>query len=110
MHDYPDTFGEVLKTSREQAGISVEALAEKVNKSVRYIYRLESGDQKPSYQLLCDLVRELSISADFIFFPDRPADDSELGNLLRMLSKCDERSLEVVKATTKALIETAPKK
>ena len=55
MHDYPDKLGEVLKTSREQAGITVEALAEKVNKSVRYIYRLESGDQKPSYQLLCDL-------------------------------------------------------
>ena len=29
---------------------------------------------------------------------------------IRMLSACDEQSLEVVKATAKALIDTAPKK
>jgi len=29
---------------------------------------------------------------------------------IRMLSVCDERSLEVVKATAKALIDTAPEK
>ena len=36
--------------------------------------------------------------------------DSEVENLLRMLSACDERLLEVIKATVKALIDTAPEK
>ena len=53
---------------------------------------------------------ELSISADSIFYPEKPSKDSEVENLLRMLSACDERSLEVVKATVKALIDTAPEK
>ena len=56
------------------------------------------------------MIRELSISADSIFYPEKPSKDSEVENLLRMLSACDERSLEVVKATVKALINTAPKK
>ena len=50
------------------------------------------------------------ISADSIFYPEKPSKDSEVENLLRMLSACDERSLEVVKATAKALIDTAPEK
>ena len=60
--------------------------------------------------VLYKLIRELSISADSIFYPEKPSKDSEVENLLRMLSACDERSLEVVKATVKALIDTAPEK
>ena len=56
------------------------------------------------------MIRELSISPDLIFYPEKPSKDSEVENLLRMLSDCDERSLEVVKATVKALIDTAPEK
>ena len=64
--------------------------------------------KKPSFDVLYKLIRELSISADSIFYPEKPSKDSEIENLLRMLSACDERSLEVVKATVKALIDTAP--
>lgn len=56
------------------------------------------------------MIRELSISADSIFYPEKPSKDSEVENLLRMLSACGERSLKVVKATVKALIDTAPEK
>lgn len=107
---HTDTLGEVIRNAREKSGISVEALAEKTGISSRYIYRIESGEKKPSYTLLYKIVRELSIQADLIFFPDLPTEDSEIVELLRMLCKCDERSLAVVKATTRALIETAPKR
>ena len=56
------------------------------------------------------MIRELSISADSIFYPEKPSKDSEAEKLLRMLSACDERAPEVVKATVKALIDTAPEK
>ena len=36
--------------------------------------------------------------------------DGEVGEILRMLCTCDKRSREVVKATIRALIDTAPKK
>ena len=110
MHKQPDNLGNVIKTAREKAGITIEYLASNVGISERYLYRIENEGKKPSYDVLYKLTRKLSISADMIFYPEKPSKDSEIENLLRMLSECDERSLEVVKAMLKALIETAPKK
>lgn len=110
MQNQPDTLSVVIKTAREKADITIEALAEKAGITERYLYRIENEGKKPSYDVLCKLIRELSISPDSIFYPEKPAKDSEVENLLRMLSACDDRSLEVVKATIKALIDTAPEK
>ena len=110
MHNRPETLGCIIKAARESAGITIEALANKVDITERYLYRIENEGKKPSLDVLHKLVRELNISADLIFYPEKPSKDSEVENLLRMLSVCDERSLEVVKATAKALINTAPKK
>ena len=110
MHNQPETLGSILKAAREKAGITIEALAERAGSTERYLYRIENEGKKPSFDVLYKLIRELSISADSIFYPEKPSKDSEVENLLRMLSACDERSLEVVKATVKALIDTAPEK
>lgn len=103
-------LGSVVKSVREKTDITIEALAEKVGITERYLYRIENEGKKPSYDVLCKLIRELSISPDAIFYPEKPLKDSEVENLIRMLYSCDERSLEVVKATAKALIDTAPEK
>ena len=110
MQNQPDTLSVVIKTAREKADITIEALAEKAGITERYLYRIENEGKKPSFDVLHKLVRELNISADSIFYPEKPSKDSEVENLLRMLSACDDRSLEVVKATVKALIDTAPEK
>ena len=110
MHNQPDTLSSVIKTAREKAGITIEALAEKAGSTERYLYRIENEGKKPSYDVLCKLIRELSISPDSIFYPEKPSKDSEVENLIRMLYRCDKRSLEVVKATAKALIDITSKK
>lgn len=110
MHKQPEMLGHIIKAAREKAGITIESLARKVGISERYYYRIENEEKQPSLEVLYKLVRELSISPDLIFYPEKPTKDSEVENLLRMLSDCDERSLEVVKATVKALIDTAPGK
>ena len=110
MHNHPDTLSSVIKHARNKASITIEALAEKVGITERYLYRIENEGKKPSYDVLCKLIWELSISPDSIFYPEKPTKDSEVENLIRMLYRCDERSLEVVKATVKALLGTAPEK
>ena len=104
MQRETDTLGGVIKLARDRAEITIEALAVKVGITERYLYRIENEGKKPSYEVLYKLIRELSISSDLIFYPEKPSIDSEVENLLRMLSVCDERSLEVVKATVKALL------
>ena len=56
------------------------------------------------------MIRELNIVPEKIFYPEKPSKESEVEEILRMLSVYDERSLEVVKATAKALIVTMQKK
>lgn len=108
MHKQHDILGNIIKHTRENSGITIEALSDKVGITERYLYRIENEGKKPSFDVLYKLIRELSISPDSIFYPEKPLNDSEIENLIRMLYKCDERSLAVVKATIKALIETAP--
>lgn len=107
MREIPNTLGDIIKNAREKSGLTIEASANKLGITERYMYRLENEGKKPSFEVLYRLVRELSISPDLIFYPEKPTKDSEVENLLRMLSDCDERSLQVIKATAKALIDTA---
>ena len=106
MHTYPDTLGDVIKAARQKTDITVEALAEKVDKTERYMYRIENEGKKPSYDVLFTLIRELSIPSDLIFWPEKQTEDSNRDELIRMIYRCDDRSIAVIKATVKALLET----
>lgn len=106
MQKQHETLGEIIKNARTKADITVEALAAKVGVSERFIYRIENEGKKPSYEILYKLIRELSILPDQIFFPEKQTEDSEIENLVRMLYNCDERSLQIIKATVKAALES----
>ena len=110
MHRQIKTLGDIIKSVRQENGITIEMLADRIDITERYLYRIENEGKKPSYDVLYRLIRELSISPDSIFYPEKPSKDSEVENLLRVLSVCDRRSLEVIKATAKALISTASEK
>lgn len=107
VHIQHDTLGEVVKNARQKSNLTMEELADRLQVSPRYLYRIENEGKKPSYDVLFALIRELSISPDLIFYPEKPAKDSEIETLIRQLYNCDERSLEVIKATATALLETA---
>lgn len=70
MHNHHETLGEIIKNARTKADITVEALANKVGVSERFIYRIENEGKKPSYDILYKLIRELAIVPDQIFFPE----------------------------------------
>ena len=104
-----ETLGDVIKSARIKADITVEALAEKVGVSDRYIYRIENEGKKPSYEILYKIIRELAIVPDQIFFPEKQVKESEMESLVRMLYSCDERSIQIIKATIKAALESQSK-
>lgn len=104
MYKSNDKLGEILKLAREEADISVEALAIKVGVTKSYIYRVEKGFQKPSFDILYCWIRELYISPDLIFYPEMSTKRPRIENLVRMLSVCDDNELALVTATVKALV------
>ena len=105
MHKNTETLGQVIKKARRHHNLTIEALAEKIGVSERYLYRIENEGKKPSFDVLYSLVRTLSISSDSIFYPEKPSKESEIEDLVRMLYNCNERDLEIVKAVVKAIIE-----
>ena len=104
-----ETLGEIIKNARIKADITVEDLAAKVGVTERFIYRIENEGKKPSYDILYRLIRELSILPDQIFFPEKQIEDSEMESLVRMLYNCDERSMQIIKATVRAALDSQPK-
>ena len=44
-----------------------------------------------------------------IFFPEKQIEDSEMESLVRMLYNCDERSMQIIKATVRAALDSQPK-
>lgn len=107
VHTDTDILGNVVKQARQKADITIEKLAELVGVTDRYIYRIENEGKKPSFEVLHRIIQVLHIDPDLIFYPEKPTKDSEVEDLLRMLYNCDERSLKVVKATAKALMDTS---
>ena len=107
--DIPDKLGEVLKEARKRSGITVDQFAKKVNKTRRYVYRVENEGNKPKYETLFAMIRESSADPNLIFYPEREEQDSDLEHIIRELHKLDPRSLEVIKATAQALLDTVPK-
>ena len=110
MQSKHETLGEIIKNARIKADITVEDLAAKVGVGERFIYRIENEGKKPSYDILYKLIRELSILPDQIFFPEKQIEDSEMESLVRMLYNCDERSMQIIKATVRAALDSQPKK
>lgn len=109
VHDNSDKLSDIVKAARQHADITVEKLAEKIGVTERYLYRVENENRKPSYDVLFKLIRELNISPDSIFYPEKPFKDSEIEVLVRMLYNCDKRSMEIIKATAKAALESQSK-
>ena len=72
VHIQHDTLGEVVKNARQKSNLTMEELADRLQVSPRYLYRIENEGKKPSYDVLFALIRELSISPDLIFYPEKP--------------------------------------
>lgn len=105
--DIPDTLGDVLKAARQRSGITVEEFARRVDKTVRYVYRVENEGNKPKYETLFAMIRESSADPNLIFYPESADKDSDVEHIIRELHKLDPRALKVVKSTAQALLDIA---
>lgn len=60
--------GEILKKAKNY---TKEQVAKHAKISIRYLTAIENEGRKPSYDVLCRLIRCIGISADLIFYPDK---------------------------------------
>ena len=99
-------LGQTIKKARQAAGFTQDELAERVGITGRYIMALENECKQPSFEVLCKIIQVLNIPADNIFYPENISTRDEKEVLFRMLFQCDERDLEIISATIKAILES----
>lgn len=59
--------GAALRLARIFCGLSLEEVAVKVDKSRQYLHKLETGQSKPTMELLTELAETLQVESDFFF-------------------------------------------
>ncbi|MCI5704979.1 helix-turn-helix domain-containing protein [Candidatus Pseudoscillospira sp. SGI.172] len=81
-------IGDLIRTKREEHGLTQEQLAELIGKSAGYIGQLERGLSMASIPTLKRLVNVLSLDANQIFY-DEKQEQYQFSELENMLSELD---------------------
>ena len=66
-----EKFGEKLRTLREQQGLSLRQLGEKLDVSKNYIWNMEMGYKTPNIAMLIKIARLFNVTADQLIMDDQ---------------------------------------
>ena len=104
MHNVSIGLGVVIKNARLNKQFTQEQLAEKIGIGSRHIMAIENEGKHPSYEVLCNLIKVLDISADSIFRPKTTTQTIEQEQFIREFLSCDEREQRIVSETMRVLL------
>ena len=92
-------FGKRVRTSRKQIGMTVEKLADCVDRTENYINRLEKGEKSCSLHTIHQLCKALKVGADFLLYGevrnDKDYKDEEIINCI--IKRCEKRDVKIIK-------------
>lgn len=108
IHD-SEIFAATLKKGRKKMGLTQAKCAELLGHSLSFQKDLERGRCSVSLEGFFEICRVLNISADDCIFQNSNKTDSQFFRLTRLLSRCNEDSLQVLAATAEALVEIQKK-
>lgn len=89
--------------------LTQEALAEKLGISGGLSWRPRNAIKaESSLELFCKTMQTLNISADDYVYPNQNKNNSTYDQILRLLNQCNDYQLQVILATTTALLDSNP--
>ena len=97
-------IGQAIKKARTAQGMTREQLARIVDYDPRHLQAIENEGQKPSLELLIQLVTMFGVSVDEYIFPDNEVKRSSVRRRLDAeLDKLNDKELSIVEATVSGL-------
>ncbi|MCL2171172.1 MAG: helix-turn-helix domain-containing protein [Defluviitaleaceae bacterium] len=95
-------LGKRIRDERLLMRLTIEQLAERIDKSGSYIGQIERGDGKPSIETLVDIANALGTTVDFLLTDSiRANDDNIMREINLLLFSIDDRGkrfiLEMIK-------------
>lgn len=101
---HPKQFGIVLRDARMNKRLTQAELAEELDISLSYLKDLERFRNNPSYEVFEKVIRYFNLSADLVIYPNRNKNDDTYQKIEQLLTQCNKAQLEVILATTEALL------
>lgn len=102
----PQSFGIALKNARKTNRLTQAELAEKLDISLSYLKDLEYYRSLPSLELFVNVIELFNLSADDVIHPQNIKNNTTYQKINRLLQCCDEKQLNIILATTEAIINT----
>lgn len=99
-------FSKALKEARDKKHLTQASCAELLDHSLSFQKDLERCRCSPSIEGFYHICRTLNISADACIFPTDSSEDSLFKELIRLVSLCDEKQLQMLISTATALLDT----
>ncbi|MDE6846408.1 MAG: helix-turn-helix domain-containing protein [Lachnospiraceae bacterium] len=106
---HPKQFGIVLKNARMDKKLTQAELSEILDISLSYLKDLERFRNSPSYEVFEKVIRYFNLSADTVIYPNQNQTNDTYQKIERLLTRCSERQLKVILATTEALLSMSEK-
>lgn len=105
LHLWAMDFGKRLATLRKQRGMTQQTLADAVGSHVTMIRRYEGGETQPTLDVIRNMARALSVSADALVFEHDERDPvDELRLQFEVISQLPPEERSVVKEVLDSLI------
>jgi len=98
-------LGRILRSAREERGMTQDALADATDLSKKYISNIERGKCNPSYDVLYRMVFALRIPADALFSNCEAPSKAEEESLLVHYRRCPPKDRLLVQSMTRHLVD-----
>jgi transcriptional regulator with XRE-family HTH domain len=103
-NDTIDELGEAIKLARLEKEMTREELAAKLHITPRHLAAIENERKKPSFDLLFQLIHELHITADRLFYPETEHDHLELEEIVLSLCQGDDTRINTILSALHSLV------
>ena len=107
-------LGMRIKEQRQRRTLTQQQLAEKVNLTPGFISRIETGNKKPSLEVLLSICAALNITLNDLLVGNQISQESDYNEeVTELLSHCDELekrlTFEIIKAVCKIIQKSKEK-
>lgn len=103
-------LGQILRSAREERGLTQDALADAADMSKKYISNIERGKCNPSYDVLYRLISALHISADLLFEDLENASSADEEKMLTYYRRCPLKDRPLLQSMTKHFVDEVLKR
>lgn len=91
-----NNLGGILRSLREEKGLTREWVAEHSDTGLRHLAAIELGQKNPSVDTLYRIIRCIGVSSDCVFYPELSAKNSDSEKISYLAATCTEKQRRLI--------------